>query len=73
MSRIFGAVRQSGYVVHDVRAAMAHWIDVFGVGPWFYFERVKLDYFRHRGVDSALEVSIALANSGDPQIELIQQ
>lgn len=73
MSRIFGAIRQNGYVVRDLRAAMDHWINVMGVGPWFYVERVKTDYFRHRGKDSAVEMSIALANSGDLQIELIQQ
>jgi glyoxalase/bleomycin resistance protein/dioxygenase superfamily protein len=31
-----------------------------------------MDYFRHRGVDSAMEMSVAVANSGDIQIELIQ-
>ena len=73
MSRLFGAVRQNGYVVRDLLAAMDHWITVLGVGPWFYIERAKTDYFRHRGQDSAVEMSIALANSGDLQIELIQQ
>jgi hypothetical protein len=73
MSRIFGAIRQNGYVVRDVRAAMDHWVDAIGVGPWFYFDRVKIDWFRHRGKDSGIELSIALANSGDLQIELIQQ
>lgn len=73
MSRIFGAVTQNGYVVRDIRAAMDHWINVLGVGPWFYVDRVKTDYFRHRGADSPVEMSIALANSGDLQIELIQQ
>lgn len=73
MSRIFGAVRQNGYVVRDIRAAMDHWVNVLGVGPWFYADRVKTDYFRHRGADSPVEMSIALANSGDLQIELIQQ
>ena len=73
MSRHFGAVTQNGYVVRDIRAAMDHWINVMGVGPWYYIERVKTDYFRHRGKDSAPELSIALANSGDLQIELIQQ
>ena len=73
MSRIFGAVRQNGYVVRDIRAAMDHWVRVMGVGPWFYIDRVTTDYFRHRGADSAVEMSIALANSGDLQIELIQQ
>ena len=73
MSRIFGAVCQNGYVVRDIRGAMEHWVGVMGVGPWFYIDRVKMDYFRHRGRDSNAEVSIALANSGDLQIELIQQ
>jgi hypothetical protein len=72
MSRIFGAVRQNGYVVRDIRAAMDHWVGI-GVGPWFYIDRVKTDYFRHRGADSPVEMSIALANSGDLQLELIQQ
>ena len=73
MSRIFGAVRQNGYVVRDIQAAMKHWIEVMGVGPWYYMDRVKTDWFRHRGQDFAVEMSIALANSGDLQIELIQQ
>jgi hypothetical protein len=73
MSRIFGPVTQNGYVVRDLRAAMDYWINVMGVGPWFHIERVKTDYFRHRGRDTNAEMSIALANSGDLQIELIQQ
>jgi hypothetical protein len=73
MSRIFGPARQNGYVVRDIRAAMDHWIKVMGVGPWYYIDRVKTDYFRHRGRDSGIEMSIALANSGSLQIELIQQ
>ena len=36
MSRIFGAVCQNGYVVRDIDAAMKHWIEVMGVGPWYY-------------------------------------
>lgn len=72
MSRIFGPVRQNGYVVRDIDAAMRHWVDVFGVGPWFYIDRVQCDYFRYGGEGSPVEMSIALANSGDLQIELIQ-
>lgn len=73
MSRIFGPVCQNGYVVRDIQAAMTHWIDVMGVGPWFYIDDVKTDWFKCRGVDSDVKMSIALANSGDLQIELIQQ
>lgn len=72
MSRIFGQIAQIGHVVTDIEASMQHWIR-HGVGPWFYIERVQTDYFRNRGVDSPVEMSIALANSGDVQIELIQQ
>lgn len=73
MSRIFGDVRQNGYVVPDIEAALDHWTRVLGVGPFYYFERVPVEEFRYRGERSPLEVSIALANSGPLQIELIQQ
>ncbi|MFJ8108338.1 VOC family protein [Streptomyces sp. NPDC096132] len=72
MSRIFGPITQIGYVVRDIEASMAHWI-AHGVGPWFHLERCELDFFRYRGVDSPLEMSAAVANSGGIQIELIQQ
>ena len=53
--------------------AMKFWTEVQRVGPFFYVAKVKTDWFRYRGADSAVEMSIALANSGDLQIELIQQ
>lgn len=73
MSLRFGPIRQNGYVVRDIEAALAHWSDVLGVGPFFYFERVPIEDFRYRGEPSAIEVSIALANWGDLQVELIEQ
>lgn len=73
MSRIFGPIRQNGYVVRDLRAAIDHWVNVHGVGPWFHVEEVKTDWFHYRGQVSPLRMSVALANSGDLQIELIQQ
>jgi hypothetical protein len=73
MSRFFGPVRQNGYVVRDIRAAMDHWVNVLGVGPWFYVDRVKTDWFHYRGHTSDMAMSAALANCGDLQIELIQQ
>ena len=73
MSRLFGNVCQNGYVVRDIEAALRFWTQTLRVGPFFYIERVKMDWFRHRGADSSPELSIALANSGELQIELIQQ
>jgi hypothetical protein len=72
MSQIFGSPNQNGYVVRDIEAAMEAWLAV-GVGPWIYFEDVPIDWFRHRGQDSPLKMSVALANTGDLQLELIQQ
>jgi len=73
MSRRFGPIRQNGYVVRDIDAALRHWTEVLGVGPFFLIDRVPIENFRYRGEPSPLEVSIALANSGALQIELIQQ
>ncbi len=73
MSRLFGPVRQNGYVVRDIDAALRHWTEVLGVGPFFYFERAPIEDFHYYGEPSSLEVSIALSNSGPLQIELIQQ
>lgn len=73
MSRLFGEIRQNGYVVRDIEAALEHWTGTLGVGPFYYFERAPVSDFRYRGEPSPLEVSIALANSGALQIELIQQ
>lgn len=73
MSRIFGEIRQNGYVVRDIEAAMRHWVEKLGVGPFFYLPHVACDSFEHRGVECRPDISIALANSGDLQIELIQQ
>jgi len=64
MSRIFGAIRQNGYVIRDIDAALKHWTTVLGVGPFFYLEHVKVDNFRYRGQPSNAEFSVALANSG---------
>jgi hypothetical protein len=74
MSRIFGkTVTQNGYVVRDIEAAMKHWIEVLGIGPWFYMETIPVEDFLYKGESSPLDFSVALANSGDLQIELIQQ
>jgi Glyoxalase/Bleomycin resistance protein/Dioxygenase superfamily len=73
MSRFFGQVRQNGYVVEDVEAAMRYWSETLGVGPFYYAPRVPVKNFRYRGEPQAIEVSVALANSGPLQIELVQQ
>src|SRR6202521_2968239 len=74
MSRLFGPMRQVGIVVRDIEAAMRHWVEVCGIGPWFYADRLAVTGFTYAGrrYDDT-HISIALANSGEVQLELIQQ
>ncbi len=74
MSRLFGEMRQIGIVVRDLDAAMRHWVDVCGVGPWFHTDRLALTTFTYRGQrHDDIHVSAAFANSGDVQLVIIQQ
>ena len=72
MSRFFGQIRQAGYVVPDIEAPMAYWSEKLGVGPWFYNPRVPIKNYRYRGEAYEVHNSVALANSGPLQVELIQ-
>ena len=49
MSRLFGELRQVGIVVRDIEAAMKHWVEVCGVGPWFYTDKLGVTEFSYRG------------------------
>ena len=74
MSQIFGSIRQIAFVVDDIDEAMLYWSKTLGVGPFFIKRRIKFDSFIYQ--DKRCEsptVSIALSNSGDVQVELIQQ
>jgi catechol 2,3-dioxygenase-like lactoylglutathione lyase family enzyme len=72
MSRFLGEIRQLGYVVPDIEAAMDYWSRTLGVGPWFYNPQVPIVNYRYRGEAHAPHNSVALANSGFVQVELIQ-
>ena len=72
MSRFFGQIRQAGYVVPDIEQAMDYWSRVLGIGPWFYNPRVPIENYRYKGEAYEVHNSVALANSGPLQMELIQ-
>jgi hypothetical protein len=74
MSRRFGEIRQIAFVVPDIDVAMNYWSGTLGVGPFFIKRSLTLAAFRYNGVEATSPtISIALANSGSLQIELIQQ
>lgn len=66
-----GAVRQNGCVVRDLDQAIGAWSEI-GVGPWLTLREVHQPGSRYRNQTCAPTVSIAFANSGPLQIELIQ-
>lgn len=66
-------VRQLGYVVDDLDAAVEHWVQVMNAGPFFLIKHCALKDQLFRGQPSNVDVDIALGNSGDVQIELIYQ
>ena len=72
MSRFFGEIRQVAYLVPDIEAAMRYWADVLGVGPWFYNPKVPIENYAYRGQRYEPHNSVALANAGGLQIELLQ-
>lgn len=72
MSSLFGPIRQIGYVVPDLDEAITNWLHV-GVGPFFRINDLQTNYFRVHGKDVPLHLDVALAFTGEIQIELIQQ
>jgi len=72
MNIFLGPIRQLGYVVDDIEAGMRHWSEVMGVGPWFYNPRVPIENYVYDGQSYEAHNSVALANSGYVQVELIQ-
>jgi Glyoxalase/Bleomycin resistance protein/Dioxygenase superfamily len=66
-----GVIRQIGFVVDDFDKAVTSWLAI-GVGPW-YVVRGQQQQALYRGAACEVTLTIAFANSGDMQVELIQQ
>ena len=73
MSRFFGPIFQSGYVVPDWEAAAWHWIEKLGVGPFFVLRHVEFAECFYRGQPTCADLTVAITYSGEHQIELVQQ
>ena len=61
---------QVAYVVRDMEQALKYWTEYLRAGPFFSLVMAPLKPKIPRGV-SNVDVSIALGNSGNLQIELI--
>lgn len=62
------------WVVPDLQRAVEHWLTSAGVGPFFLFDSVSFDEPLYRGkATECPNISAAMAQAGDMQIELICQ
>jgi hypothetical protein len=73
MSRLFGPIRQTAYLVDDIEEAMGYWSSTLGVGPFFYLKGHQANGSLFRGQPTDMRISLAFAQSGPLQIELVQQ
>jgi catechol 2,3-dioxygenase-like lactoylglutathione lyase family enzyme len=66
-----GPIRQVGYVVRDLDAALRAWC-ALGVGPWYATGAHQLRDCWYRGDHCEPTISVAFASSGPMQLEVIQ-
>lgn len=69
---LFGPVMQLGFVVPDLEAAALHWAKL-GVGPFFLLEHIQYGACEYRGRPVSFDMSVAVAQWGEVQVELIFQ
>jgi hypothetical protein len=69
----FGPVVQNGFVVRDLEAAVDHWSAKVGVGPFYLLDHIQYGAVYLRGEPLSFDMSVAIAQWGEIQIELIVQ
>jgi Glyoxalase/Bleomycin resistance protein/Dioxygenase superfamily len=63
---------QLGFMVDDLVTAATKWADVFRIGPFHVLPPFDVPC-TYRGVDTRIDMQIAVAQAGPVQIELIHQ
>ncbi|MFC8525879.1 VOC family protein [Nocardia sp. NPDC057227] len=66
-----GPIRQIGYVVADIEEQLREWLEL-GIGPWYVLRGVE-QTGSYRDSACTVSLSIAFAQSGEVQLEVIQQ
>ena len=67
-----GEIMQLAFVPDDFDAAVRHWTQTMGVGPFFLMEGIHLEGMKYKGEPTDAVFDLALAYWGDIQIELIR-
>ena len=71
MSVEHSVIKQIAYVVDDLDAAIARWVEVVRAGPFFRIDGASIADVPYRGQPVEAQLSLAIGNSGGVQIELI--
>lgn len=64
---------QTAWVVRDIEIAMRNWVEQALVGPFFLLPHAPIGDCRYRGSEVAIDFSVAVAQVGPMQVELIEQ
>lgn len=72
MSSLFGDVRQLGFMSRDIDRSMRYFVDSWGVGPWSIIRKITSEML-YKGAKTQVDISIAMANCGDLQFEIVAQ
>ncbi|GLU37320.1 VOC family protein [Pseudomonas sp. NBRC 100443] len=67
-----GSIIELCHVVSDMDAALWHWTEVLGAGPFFVGEMHFSDGQFHRGVATPVALQVAFGGSGGLVIELVK-
>ena len=67
-----GPIMQMAWLPEDFDAAIAHWTQTMGVGPFFMMENIALEEMTYMGKPSNAVFSLAIGYWGDIQVELIR-
>lgn len=73
---VLGPATQLGFVVRDLDAAVRHWVEVLGIGPFLFLDKGTgrpPNPSLFRGEEVRIEIRLAFGFIGDVQIELIEQ
>lgn len=67
-------VMQVALMVDDIETACTRWTQTTGIGPFLVVPHIEVSEYAYRGKKAAgLDLSVAIAQSGGVQIELVQQ
>ncbi len=64
---------QQAWVVPSIDAAAHAWHAATGIGPFLALRHVAVQRPRHRGRPQRTDFSVAVAQAGDVQVELVEQ